>query len=170
LTFCSTQCTDSNYITTYFDNIQIVYDDGISSATKRDLITQIDNNQIYTTEKTIKRQVPVAESYKGFLRTRDNYGTFSTTNYFKNIYEIENQNIANDFREFVTRYDGTFRNNKVQPLSMHNKLWFNWLNYESDPQSTIIDGIKYDVKNSEYKIKSHLPNDDDDVDVINTIK
>ena len=170
LTFCSTQCTDSNYITTYFDNIQIVYDDGISSATKRDLITQIDNNQIYTTEKTIKRQVPVAESYKGFLRTRDNYGTFSTTNYFKNIYEIENQNIANDFREFVTRYDGTFRNNKVQPLSMHNKLWFNWLNYESDPQSTIIDGLSYNLKNAEYKIKSHLPNDDDDVDVINTIK
>lgn len=170
LTFCSTQCTDSNYITTYFDNIQIVYDDGIQSNTKRDLITEIDNNQIYTTEKTIKRQVPANESYKGFLRTRDNYGTFSTTNYYKNIYEIENQNIANDFREFVTRYDGTFRNEYKKPLSMHNKIWFNWLNYQSDPQSTIIDGLSYNLKSAEYKIKAHLPNDDDDVDVINTIK
>ena len=53
---------------------------------------------------------------------------------------------------------------------MHNKIWFNWVNYESDPQSTIIDGMSYNLKSAEYKIKAHLPNDDDDVDVINTIK
>ena len=102
-----------------------------------------------------------------FVRTRDNYGTLTTSNLFKTLYEIENQNIANDYREFVLRYQGSFRNSKIKPLSFHNKIWFNWSSTNYDLQSSIIDGLTYNVKAAEYKIKSHVPNDDDDVSLIN---
>ena len=96
------------------------------------------------------------------FRTRENFGTYYTTNLFRGRIDIINRNIANDFRSFVPRYEGTFRNIKIQPLSFHNKVWFYWTGYETDPQSTIIDGLKYDIKNAQFKLKSHLPNDDDD--------
>ena len=102
-----------------------------------------------------------------FVRSRDNYGTFQTANKFKTLYDLENQNIANDYREFVLRYEGSFRNPAIKPLAFSNRIWFNWSATEYDLQTSIIDRLTYNVKAAEYKIKAHVPNDDDDVTVIN---
>lgn len=79
------------------------------------------------------------------------------------------QNVANDYREYVSRYTGTFRNINRVPMSFHNKIWFSWIGIETDPQSNVLDGLTYDVKNAQYSVKSHLPNNDDDVTVTRII-
>jgi len=79
------------------------------------------------------------------------------------------KNISNDYRNFVTRYTGTFRNLKREPMSIHNKVWHYFSANEFDPQTTIIDGLTYNVKNAEFKVVSHLPNNDDDTPTTNII-
>ena len=153
--------TNTNYVTTYFDNMEVIQEKTIPQTGNQNFISRITNAGIKTTIKN--RQVQNITNFIGY-RTRNNYETIGS-NLWRPFTDLINQNIANDFREFLTRYDGTFRNNKVQPLSMHNKVWFYWTGIETDPQTTIIDGLKYDVKNASFKLKSHLPNDDDDVDI-----
>jgi len=156
---------NTDYQTAYFDNVILRYEDNLSES-EITSTSLIDNNKLFTTTKKADRLFQ--EQIKLFKRTRDNFGVFSGTNLFKTNYQIQNQNIANDFREFVTRKTGTFRVNQVTPFSIHNRIWFNWTTAEIDAQSSIIDGLTYNIKDAEIKIKSHLPNDDDDVS-INTI-
>jgi len=47
-------------------------------------------------------------------------------------------------------------------MSIHNKIWFYFSANNYDPQSTIIDGLNYNLKNAEFQVTSHLPNNDDD--------
>ena len=158
----NTVCAATQYETTYFDNLEVLVKKVEKETAEQTFVSKLTNSGINTTIKTRKA---LPNIYPGFSRTRERYGFFDTTNLYRGITDITNQNIANDFREFLTRYEGTFRNLKVQPLSMHNKVWFYWTGFETDPQTTIIDGLKYDVKNASFKLKSHLPNDDDDVDI-----
>ena len=151
---------NNDYVETYFDNVILRYEDNISEE-EITSTSFIDNNKLFTTNKNVDRLFQ--EQIQLFRRSRDSFGTFTTTNLFKTNYDIQNQNIANDFKDFVSRYTGSFRVNQVTPFSMHNKIWFNWSTIDSDPQSTIIDSMTYDVKDAQIKIKSHLPNDDDDV-------
>jgi len=156
---CNTLISSSDYETTYFDNFQINISKEEANTTDQNFTSKLTNAG---TKTSIKERKDVPVIYPAYYRTRDNYGVWNGVNLWRGLTDIINQNIANDFREFSTRYEGTFRNLKVQPLSMHNKVWFYWTGQETDPQSTIIDGLKYDVKNAAFKIKSHLPNDDDD--------
>jgi hypothetical protein len=72
----------------------------------------------------------------------------------------------NDYRDFVVRYEGTFRNETQNPLSMHNRLWFNFgASIAQDEQSCFINGLEYKVKSANAKVIAHLPNDDDDIDL-----
>ena len=158
----NTVCTATQYETTYFDNLEVSVKKVEAQTAEQKFVSKLTNSENNTTIKT-RKALPII--YPGYSRTRERFGFFNTTNLYRGITDITNQNIANDFREFLTRYEGTFRNLKVQPLSMHNKVWFYWTDFETDPQTTIIDGLKYDVKNASFKLKSHLPNDDDDVDV-----
>lgn len=158
----NTVCSNSDYENTYFDNMEVIQKKAIPETAEQTFVSRITNAGTKTSIKTRKSQPFI---FPTSFRTRENYGTYSTTNLWRGLTDIINQNIANDFREYVTRYEGTFRNLKVQPLSMHNKVWFYWTGFETDPQTTIIDGLKYDVKNASFKLKSHLPNNDDDVDI-----
>jgi len=158
----NTVCSASDYDTTFFDNVEIEQKKAEPQTADQNFTSKLINAGIKTTIKE-RKAFPVL--FPAFYRTRENYGVWNGTNLWRGLTDIINQNIANDFREFSTRYEGTFRNLKVQPLSMHNKVWFYWTGFETDAQSTIIDGLKYDVKNASFKLKSHLPNDDDDVDI-----
>ena len=158
----NTVCSASDYDTTFFDNVEIEQKKAEPQTADQNFTSKLINAGIKTTIKE-RKAFPVL--FPAFYRTRENYGVWNGTNLWRGLTDIINQNIANDFREFSTRYEGTFRNLKVQPLSMHNKVWFYWTGFETDSQSTIIDGLKYDVKNASFKLKSHLPNDDDDVDI-----
>ena len=71
----------------------------------------------------------------------------------------------NDFRDYCTRYSGSFRGANITPLSLHNKIWFNWKNVLEDEEPSILDGLSYAVKSNKYDIVSHVPNNDNDLDV-----
>ena len=72
----------------------------------------------------------------------------------------------NDYRDFVVRYEGTFRNQQVEPLTLNNRIWFNFgASVFQDSQSCYIDGLEYKVKSANAKVIAHLPNDDDDVSI-----
>jgi len=74
------------------------------------------------------------------------------------------QNIMNDHRDFVVRYEGTFRNEVEEPLSLHNRIWFNFgASVFQDDQSCYIDALEYDLRLATAKVVAHLPNDDDDI-------
>ena len=72
----------------------------------------------------------------------------------------------NDFRDFCIRYEGSFRGENPTPLSLHNKIWFDWVGVLEDEQSSIIDGLTYAVKSNNYKVLAHVPNDDNDLDIL----
>ena len=162
VTIYNTVCSNSDYQTTYFDNLEVIKKEENTKTENQKFVSSLTNAGIKTTTKKLKL---LADLQPEFYRTRDNYGTFNSTNIWKGRINLINQNIANDYREYVSEYNGMFRNLKVQPLSMHNKIWFYWPGFETDEQSTVIDGLTYDIKSAEFKLKSHLPNDDDDVDV-----
>lgn len=157
--FYNTICTTPGYETTYFDNVDIIRKVSTSTSIKQDYGYRLENFDVNTANKRFKTNNNLQPVY---YRSRENFGSVGSTNLWRNLVELQAQNIANDYREFVTRYEGTFRNLKVQPLSTHNKVWFYWNGHETDPQTTIIDGLQYDVKNAVFKLKSHLPNNDDD--------
>jgi len=99
-----------------------------------------------------------------WYRTRDNYNAGAgLTNFYKSLHRISSQMIMNDYREFVTQYEGSFRETQTRPLALNNRILFDWPNVLSEPQPAIIDKLKYNVKNAEFKVTSHIPNDDDDV-------
>lgn len=159
LSIFNTICSDSDYDTTYFDNLEIVQKKASPEEANQKFIAKLTNAGTNTSSKTITR---IPDQNYGYFRTRDSFPDSSFKQNMKTLISIDNQNIANDYREYVSRYTGSFRNNNTKPMSIHNKVWFYWNGIETDPQSTIIDGLVYSVKNAQYKITSHLPNDDDD--------
>jgi hypothetical protein len=75
------------------------------------------------------------------------------------------QEIVNDYRNPVKRYEGTFYkdDNDTTPIYFYNKLWVNYTtSVLQEPVSAIIDELEYDVKQNSYRIIMHLPNQDDD--------
>lgn len=75
------------------------------------------------------------------------------------------QEIVNDYRTPVKRYEGTFYkdDNDTIPIYFYNKLWVNYTtSVLQEPVSAIIDELEFDVKQNSYRIVMHLPNQDDD--------
>ena len=80
-----------------------------------------------------------------------------------------NQEMSNDYRTFVKRYEGTFYNdsNGSTPIQMYNRIWFNFgSTLLQDSASSVIDQMQYNIKKNEYKIVTHIPNQDDDVSIL----
>lgn len=91
-----------------------------------------------------------------YKRTRDTAG--------KTLEAIITQEILNDSRDFLVKYEGTFRGRRDGHLSLHNKVWIDFgADTLQEPVSCYLDAMKYDVKNSEYQVRMHVPNQDDDV-------
>jgi len=84
------------------------------------------------------------------------------SSYFK-LDELITQEILNDYREYIKRFEGTFYNANPQPIpvALHNKLWLNF-SAGGESISGYIDSMRYDVKSNQYSIVMHLPNQDDD--------
>ena len=93
-----------------------------------------------------------------FYRSRDK------TNYLKSIEQITTQQVINDYRDFVIRYEGDLYNNNVLPLGLHNKIWINFgSSVLQEPVSCYIDSMSYNVKKNTYNIIMHIPNQNDDL-------
>lgn len=82
----------------------------------------------------------------------------------KTIEQIITQEIINDSRNYMTKYEGIFRNRGDINLGLHNKIWIDFgIDTLQEPVSCYIDAMKFDVKASQYDIRMHIPNQDDDV-------
>ena len=93
-----------------------------------------------------------------FFRSRDK------TNYLKSVEEIITQQVMNDFRDFLERYEGDLYNNDNDPISMHNKIWINFgSGVLQEPVSCYIDSLNYNVKRNLLSVVMHIPNQNDDV-------
>jgi hypothetical protein len=93
-----------------------------------------------------------------FYRSRDK------TNYLKSIEQITSQQVINDYRDFVIRYEGDFYNNNILPLGLHNKVWINFgSSVLQEPVSCYIDSMSYNVKKNTYNVIMHIPNQNDDL-------
>lgn len=85
----------------------------------------------------------------------------------KTLEAIITQEIINDSRDFLAKYEGTFRNIDTKNLGLHNKIWIDFgVDTLQEPVSAYIDSMTFSVKNAEYRINMHIPNQDDDVDSI----
>jgi len=87
--------------------------------------------------------------------------------------EFITQEIINDYRAFVKRYEGEFYNNNTDPIpvALHNKIWLNFANDTlTEDVSAYIDAMTYDLKANTYNITMHLPNQDDDLASTYSIK
>ena len=167
---CTYSSSDINDI--YFDNVGIVggfnMHPGSVNAEAKKLPTKFIEYAENNTGKTFSKDYEQKGIYyfNGtqandfvYARTRD-YG-LNKTCLGRNL-----QNIMNDYRDFVVRYEGTFRNQDVEPLTFNNRIWFNFgASVFQDSQSCYIDGLEYKVKSANAKVIAHLPNDDDDISV-----
>ena len=172
--------TTSEYVNTYFDNVGIFQDgaeffdfiwiEGIEKniSGEKSIKAIRSDTKIYSTKKSYDSILFPTDSPSGlkkWYRTRDFKFTGGTTTAYNTITNIKNQNIMNDFRDYCTRYSGSFRGANITPLSLHNKIWFNWKNVLEDEEPSILDGLSYAVKSNKYDIVSHVPNNDNDLDV-----
>jgi len=174
----NTTTTSSDYNTTYFDNIGIYQERSEFYLTNPETLNVSKDLKIRTQRasgstgySTVKKFESIYYPYKKpanddrWLRTRDRNFISGTTDKLGFLTNLVSQNIMNDYRNYVTRYTGSFRSLNPTPLSMHNRIWFDWKDVLQDEQSTIIDEISFGIKSNKYNVKTHLPNDDTDLDV-----
>ena len=78
--------------------------------------------------------------------------------------ELLTQEILNDYREYVKRYEGKFYNGNLDPIpvALHNKIWFKFDDLTEDT-TAYIDSMTFNVKRNEYDLVTHIPNQDDDL-------
>jgi len=164
--------TGTGYVKTYFDNVSFSQDSSVfgslfntNQPKSTNIIATRTTNSLYSSnKKTDSILAPGIGVFQNWYRSRDAY-IFQGQNKYQTISNITNQSIMNDFREFCTRYNGTFRINNPTPLALVNKLWFNWVDVLQDPEASIIDGMTYKVKSGEFNVMAHLPNNDNDLNV-----
>ena len=75
------------------------------------------------------------------------------------------QEILNDYRSFVPRYEGTFYNNNSKPITPLAKPYINFGDEFKGKQAEMIDGMTYNVKANEYSLIMHTSNNDPDESV-----
>jgi hypothetical protein len=169
--------SQTGYEKTYFDNVSFSQESSVfgslNSTNKPDttnIIAERTDTNLYSSNKKIETILaPGIGSLQNWYRSRDRYVDQGDTDY-KTISNLTNQSIMNDFREFCTRYNGTFRIKNPTPLGLVNKVWFNYVNVLEDLEPTIIDGMTYKLKSGEFNVVSHSPNNDNDIDVDEIVK
>ena len=155
---------------TYFDKIYI--------AEKVDLASEMIVYNTQNVNKTLTAEYEVkgvfvsnylgATNFQGgydgyFKRPRD----FAILSFdYATVDSIISQEILNDFRDFVKRYEGTFYNLKSEPIpvSLHNKVWIDFGSGTfREGASCYIDSMSYNIKANKYEITMHVPNQTNDV-------
>ena len=101
-----------NYL--YFDNITIA-----RKINRND--TRIATQKLTTNSKKLELDYSPIKRIQNAYRARD---VGSSTS--QRIEQLVTQQIINDFRTHMTRYEGTFYNNNKTPVSPKNKIWVNF--------------------------------------------
>lgn len=157
----------------YIDNFYIAQKssiEGDSQVTKRKRLTSAGNfTGDYESKDNILASVGIgSKKFAGEIVSLFTYRRPRDTEN-RTLEQITTQEIINDHRESLIRYEGTLRSSSRRFLGMHHKIWFNYVGY-TDPVSCYIDGMKYNVKKATYDVQLHMPNQDNDVDSVLEIK
>lgn len=150
----------------YIDNFFIAETVELSDNKVVSTRTQNPNNGTYSAhlEKKdfiLSNEAETADYFIGkiegdFKRQRDSVG--------KKLEQCITAEILNDYRGYLTRYEGTFRDKRTTPMGFHNKIHVDFgSDVFQEEASCYIDSMKYNVKAAEYDISMHVPNQDDDV-------
>lgn len=159
----------SGFTAMYYDTINFEYENIDSQGNRSEIFAKFD------LLKFLRKRTADYSGTKtagDFYITNDKYGRISgdyyrsrdKTNYLKSIEEITTQQVMNDYRSFVVRYEGDLYNNNTIPIGPHNKVWINFgTSVLQEPVSCYIDGITYNIKRNLYTMIMHVPNQDDDI-------
>ena len=80
------------------------------------------------------------------------------------IEEITTQQVMNDYRNFVTRFEVDLYNLDKTPIGLQNKIWVNFgSSILQNPVSCYIDSMTYNVKRNTFTVTMHIPNQDNDI-------
>ena len=162
----STNVSTGGFQNIFIDNVRIseYYDVENTIVSRR---KQYDyNGRTYTGEYKSEKNIlsNEAQTTDYFIGKINGYFRRKRDTADKTLEQIITQEIINDSRDYMTKYEGTFRGGRDGHLSLHNKLWIDFgADLLQEPVSCYLDAMKYDVKASEYQIRMHVPNQDDDV-------
>jgi hypothetical protein len=152
----------TNYQGVYIDNT-IIFRDELTTETDQVTLTQ------NTTTNTIIGDLEVERPLNGLVL--DYTGVYDVSNIFSvstPVLQTQKQQL-DDFRNIVTRYEGTVYNNQSAPVTPMDKIRINFTNF-SELDSLILDGLEYSVKSNRYNIIAHKPNQDNPVAATSTSK
>jgi hypothetical protein len=158
----------SGFTAMFYDSIQLEYKN-YDGTNRTEVFSKFDLLQ-YHRKRTA--DLSGVKQSDGFYITNDTYGKITgnfyrsrdKTNYLKSVEEITSQQVMNDFRDFLLRYEGDLYNNNTDPIGPHNKIWINFgTSVLQEPVSCYIDGLVYNVKRNIYSTIMHVPNQDDDI-------
>jgi hypothetical protein len=151
-----------NYQGVYVDNTILYLD---SPSTQANVITLTQD----TTSNVIIGDLEVDRPLNGLVL--DYTGVYDVSNLFSvstPVLQTQKQQL-DDFRNIVTRYEGTVYNNQSAPVTPMDKIRINFTNF-SELDSLILDGLEYSVKSNRYNIIAHKPNQDNPVAATSTSK
>ena len=155
---------------TYFDKVYL--------AEKVDLASEMIVSNTQNVVKTLTAEYEIKDVFiSNYLGATNFQGGFDgyfnrprdfriLTFDFSTVDSIISQEILNDFRDFVKRYEGTFYNLKSEPIpvSLHNKVWIDFGSGTfREGASCYIDAMTYNIKANKYEITMHVPNQTNDV-------
>jgi len=158
----------SGFVAMFYDSIQLEYKN-FDGTNRTDIFSKFDLLQFIRSRTA---DLSGVKQIDGFYLTNDKYARITgdyyrsrdKTNYLKSIEKITTQQIMNDYRNFVLRYEGDLYNNNTNPIGLHNKVWINFgTSVLQEPVSCYIDGMSYNVKRNLYSAIMHVPNQDDDI-------
>lgn len=135
----------TGYNAMYLDNINIYQD--LENPNNKVLDAKLDKNSgIYEVD------LLPAESFRNYHPDGE-------------LGDLQNnaQEILNDYRTFVPRYEGTFYNNNSKPITPLCKPYIDFGTEFQGYQSEMVDGMKYNMKANEYSLIMHTSNNDPDV-------
>lgn len=148
----------------YIDNFFIdqIWDESTKFIAERNSSASTTLTGIHKTEDLLLSNSLGASLFDGGFDGQFYTKKNGDSSYFK-LDELITQEILNDYREYIKRFEGTFYNANPQPIpvALHNKLWLNF-SAGGETISGYIDSMRYDVKSNQYSIVMHLPNQDDD--------
>lgn len=146
----------TGYSAMYLDNIRVFDTD--SERNEQTLTSTITQNKGVYERETIANE-EIVNAFYGVGITKLNVDDDTNAS----------QQILNDYRSYVPRYEGTGYGLKKKPLTPINKLYMNFTNFKDD-QSAMIDTVKYNLRRNEAEFVAHTPNNDPDVTITSQLR
>jgi len=157
----------------YYDNVSIEFDrkDGDKRTLFYGKIDDFEYKRVRAASDNLSGKLDITDlqlSHNNYanalsgtgrvMRPRDNNANFEST-----MEKIVSQQVINDYRTNLVRYEGKLYNLLTDPMGLQNKIWVDFgSSVLREPVSCIMDSMTYNVKRNTYEVIMHLPNQDDD--------